>query len=274
MQHRIVGIEEEDLLRMHETEEMSPYKIAEHYGVAPTTVCNRMKEYGIKSRTRSEANRWNTKARKYSINEDFFKTWTSKSAWVLGWALGDGCFTKSRQGLRFCLSRKDKDVLYKIKKTLNSEHPIYDYTNSGYTHCEMSGICFFSKGMTLDLKALSYAEVPIVYFSDFVRGFWEAEGSVYWHRSEKLKKGGCLGLNFTQGDINILDFIQCNLKDLGIVKGGSMCSYDKTWKLTFSTNDGIALYHYMYDNCRNMTLPRKKAKFEELIKRQRGDING
>lgn len=49
---------------------------------------------------------------------------------------------------------------------------------------------------------------------------------------------------------------------------GSVHKKDNGWRLGFSVNDSIALYHFLYDNCGDLFLPRKKEKFEELMERQ------
>jgi len=50
-----VDIPKEDIRRMYWDEEMHPYQIAEKYGVHKSTITNKMKNYGIPSRTKSES---------------------------------------------------------------------------------------------------------------------------------------------------------------------------------------------------------------------------
>ena len=99
-----------------------------------------------------------------------------------------------------------------------------------------------------------------------MRGFFEAEGSVFWHKRTS-PKGGAIKSSISQNDYDILDFIYWELKELNIVNGGAMNHYKSHWKLYFSVNDSISLYHFMYDNCANNFLKRKKDRFEELIGR-------
>ena len=76
----------------------------------------------------------------------------------------------------------------------------------------------------------------------------------------------------TESDKKMLEYIHRRLREIGIVRGGSLHVNKKgVCQLTFSVKDSIALYHFMYDNSDFMFLQRKKDMFEELIGRQ---LNG
>lgn len=252
---RIEGIEEREIRHMYEEKKMSKDDIGDYYGVSHQTILRRMKEYGIETRSLSESNRI------YQINEDFFKLWTPESSWLYGWALGDGCFTNPLC-LAFLLARKDREVLEKFKATLGSEHPIEDkaaWRDDVKKHYKSSRIRFYSKALVAGIKQLSYSDIPESYFGHFLRGFFEAEGSVFWNTY--------ICSEIAQNDVEILDFILQCLHEFDIVKGGC----PQPHRLSFSVNDTISLYHYMYDDCGNMFLKRKKERFEELIAKQRSE---
>lgn len=266
---KIEGIEEWELRWLYDTKEMSIPELASYYGVSINTIWLRMKEYGISRRSFSESAKLYKHWRKYSINEDFFKTWTPESAWVYGWILGDGNITNINQ-LRITLARSDEELLYKIRTLMNSNHPVvqYDRWDKRYLkYYYSSTIVFCSKILVDDLKQLSIYDVPECYFNQFLRGFFEAEGHVGWNKREN-QNGGLLRTIFTQNNYDMLDFIYFTLKELGVVYGGSIYQTTNTWQLNFSRSDSSLLYHYMYDDCGNMFLERKKDKFEELIRRQ------
>ncbi len=251
---RIEGIEEPDLRRMYDVESMTQDEIADQYGVGHTTIANRMREYGIERRRKGED-------RMYSINQNFFKAWVPESVWLYGWAIGDGSFTGISE-LKFGISHIDREVLFKFKEVLDSEHPIYDYIERGY---KLSCVRFFSRTIVNDLKQVLYYDVPLEYFNHFLRGFFEAEGCVFWSKNKELLRGGSIALTFTQNDYEILDYIRRVLQNKRIVKGGGIYRNENTWKLHFSVLDTIPLYRFMYNDCKSMFLKRKKEKFEYLI---------
>jgi len=259
MGRRIEGIDEDDLRRMYDVEGMTEREIASYYGVSHRTIQERMKEYNIKPRLSSEVKR------QYSINHDFFKSWTPESAWLYGWAIGDGNFTR-KDYLHFRLSAIDKEVLFKFRDVLDSEHPVYDFLSHGH---EMSRIQFNSITLVKDLKRLHYRDVPRQYFKYWLRGFFEAEGSVYWHKENHNSRGGSIHASIGQNDYEILDYILQTLRDEGVIKGGSIHKLKNTWLLKFGTRDSISLCRYIYSGyCKNIYLKRKKEKFEMLMERQ------
>ena len=272
MATRIEGIEEDELRYLHDEEIMAQQEIAEYYNVSRATVWRRMIEYGIERRTKSEAfigNNNGASSRIYSINEDFFNAWTAESAWMYGWALGDGGY-RDIHNLEFGLARVDREVLEKFKSLLGSEHPIKDYeswSDKYQKYYKMSKITFSSKKLVTGLKKLTLYDVPECYFNHFLRGFFEAEGSVFWIK-RNTPKGGSIGSNISQNDEDLLDFILWCLHEFKVVERGFIYPYKNNWKMILSVNDSISLYHYMYDNCSNMYLKRKKEKFEEIIGRQ------
>ena len=259
MSQRVEGIEEEDLRRRYDVENMLQYEIADQYGVSSTTIQRRMYEYDIERRG-------NEDRRKYAINENFFDVWTKESAWLTGWAIGDGNYISSFT-LRFIIQRRDEEVLHKFKDVLLSEHciePIEIFNKRTKKTYKKSRISFNSKKLVECLRKLSYLDIPNEYIPDFVRGFWEAEGSTSWHR-------GQINSDFSQKDKTILEYIHKQLKELGIVKGGSLAVNNSWhgWRISLCKHDSIALYHFMYDNCKNMFLKRKKEKFETLLEREK-----
>ena len=58
-------------------------------------------------------------------NEDFFKKWSSEMAYVLGFFCADGSMITNKRGshyLEYYIT--DKDLIFKIKKALGSNHKI------------------------------------------------------------------------------------------------------------------------------------------------------
>ena len=242
---RKANIKKSDLRRMYEDEGMSQQEIANWYDVNNATISNRTKEFGIKARFR------------YSVNEDFFKEWTKESSWLYGWFVGDGYILEERR-LGFNLARKDKEVLYKFKKVMESEHPVKDRI---VRFGEMSYLYIGTIEMVKDLRKLSYEDVPDWHRSDLTRGFFEAEGSVFLNIDKRRNDDEHIQTNFAQKDTTILKWIWKVLRDEEVVEGGYL-----GWShLVFGESDSVSLYHYLYDDRGDLYLERKKNRFEELM---------
>ena len=259
--NHIEGIDEEDLRRMYDKEGMTQVEMGKYYGVSSPTIGRRMREFGIE-----------TGYKFYDVNEDFFKECTKESGWVYGWVIGDGSISTGKW-LAFNLSSKDKEVLYKFKNVMESDHPIKDYDNyhkkTGKTY-KLSSLLIGSVEMIKDLQKMNYEDVPDEFMRDLIRGFWEAEGSVSLH-VKKIGGNEYIMTNFSQKDPAVLEWIWGMLKDYeGVVEGGSLNKGKASggWLLVFAEADSVNLYHYMYDDCGELYLERKKNRFEELMARR------
>ena len=258
-----------DILQsMYEHKRWSLRKIADYFDVSDIFIRRRMKEFNIPTRKMDAFSDNSAIHRIYNINEDFFETWNDKSAYLFGWALGDGYIKDER--LRFHLQKGDEEILYMFRDVMGSNHPITNTThyNKQYNkQCYGSVVEFSSVRLIKGLKKLSYLDVPNEIFSHFLRGFWEAEGSVFWHKEKTNKKGGNLATSLSQNDNHILGYILSQLRGNGL-KGGFLSLHRNNWKLSFSVNESLSLYRFIYDKCNDMFLKRKKERFEELIRKQ------
>lgn len=265
MPARIEGIDEFDIDYLYNVKHLSLRRIASEYGVSYNVIYNRMEEYGIERRTNEQSTR--EANRKYSVNEDFFKTWSSEMAWVYGWVLGDGSY-KNGHSLTFNLQPRDVDVLEKIKLVMESGHPVSPQIGATYDYVMLD---ISSVQIVRDLQMLSFYAVPYEFFLDFLRGFFEAEGGVTWRSFKQYsERSGVVQATISQKNPEILEYMWGTLKDLTSIQGGSLnCrNIDEIWTLSFGTYDSIELYRFMYSNCGDLFLKRKKEKFEQLIDRK------
>lgn len=123
--------------------------------------------------------------RKYSVNEDFFKTWSNEMAWVLGMIVTDGTVVREpKKGVSFFnVVQKESELLEKIKRVINSEHKIVKYQNgNSYAHrFNVSSVKMVKDLIEFGLtpnKSLT-VEIPPVpdeFMSHFIRGGLDGDG--------------------------------------------------------------------------------------------------
>lgn len=134
--------------------------------------------------------------RKYHVNDKFFNVInTEEKAYILGFICADGHV--SNYNIQIEVAEKDIDILYKIRKALNSNHPIRDthknnpYAKSKNTTLTLKRIRINSIYLTKPLLQMGLGGkktyllnssvlkfVPKFLVRDFLRGYFDGDGNV------------------------------------------------------------------------------------------------
>ena len=214
------------------------------------------------------------------INQDFFKNWSSNMAYVLGYITADGCivFRKDRKKNPYILDITSVDLehLKKIKNVLNSGYKIGKKSGS---YAEKTCYRFQASNpvITNDLIKIGITpkktfrlrplKIPNKYFSDFIRGFFDGDGSVYIY---KVNKTSQIKASFVASSLPFIANLNQRLcKNLKIpIKS---IQQDKSefrkgkilYAICFYINDCAKLYKFMYENKPELYLERKYQIFKE-----------
>lgn len=199
-------------------------------------------------------------------------------AYVLGFFTADGNMIKNKRGAYFIsIEITDKDLLYKVRGLLGSNHKIAERKRDNKWK-KSYRIQIGSKKMFDDLtklgmepnksKTINLPNVPEEYFSDFVRGYFDGDGCVtichYKRKDRKGKKCTKILSGFISGSEKFIKSLHAALKDLAGVVGGA--SYkNRGYRLFFSNTDTRKLYNFMYNNKNDLFLVRKKKKFKKYF---------
>lgn len=255
----------EHILHLYTVQHMSVSAIAKTFKVNTSVITRILKENGIKIRNKNEY-----KIKK--VDNDFFeKIDTQEKAYILGFIYADGCITN--HALQIKISKKDIELLEKIKSVLHSDHKIGVYTNNnGYgIGNEYCAIRIQSHKIENDLKLLGIiprktktisfptnAQVPENLLRHFIRGFFDGDGSVYKHDYPAISFTGTYAMlcgikqemqKITNTQANIYPYKNKDVFDYKV--GG--------------TNQMKKIYDYLYKDA-TIFLGRKKNKFEEILK--------
>ncbi|HOU36760.1 MAG TPA: LAGLIDADG family homing endonuclease [Candidatus Omnitrophota bacterium] len=250
--------------------------IADMYNVSRVAIYKKLKQFGIRQRTKSEARLEAQKQQKlpqqfFDINERFFDDWSSDMAYVLGLLFTDGCLSKTGA---VALSINDKDLLEAVRNAMRSTHKI-EQSN----HQKSLYIFHFAReSMVERLKALGlvshksmvikFPEVPFEYLSDFLRGVFDGDGSVFFDKRNPRVQ---LVSTFVSGSQCFMADLENNLNKLGlprrkIYKHKTKNGYSYT--IAYGHKDSISLFGILYGNIGNgIFLKRKYKRFLEGINR-------
>lgn len=215
-------------------------------------------ERSIKKLSKEELSKIQSKnARKYKINEDYFKKWSSNMAYILGFWFADGCIYGGRL-FDITVHKKDKYILKKIADEFEYKGKVTDYTNR-----QACRINFSCKVMYDDLVSLggterksntiSFPNVPKEYLPDFIRGYFDGDGCIMRLKNNRVNSA------FTSGSRKFLESLLEILKEEAGVIGGSFD--DSCCSLKFGKKDTFKIGEYMYANNSDFYLKRKKEKF-------------
>jgi len=219
-----------------------------------------------------------THQRKYTLNEEFFDTWSPKMAYVLGFWFADGCM-RIEKSYRIMFSSNDFAILSDIRDALGSNAPI-----TKNNHDQAFDFRVYSKKLYAKLQELGgsrrksrimvFPYVPKEYLRDFIRGYFDGDGSVFfteYTRTKDGRRGRSLRTNFTSGSEKFLNDLMIILRDeinlpiqkLGVYNNGS------SLKLGYGTRDSDTLLNYMYYEGYQIGLIRKAAFVFKIPKYQK-----
>lgn len=221
--------------------------------------------------------------RKYSLNENYFECLDSKDkAYFLGFIYADGFITKRSSGQNILgITLAESEPLDKFKKYIDCNKPIgiYKKTNSYSDKSVEHKLALVSNKLVSDIEKLGVIEQKtlVLTFPDiseeliphFIRGYFDGDGSVFIHHDPRTKYDReylgisiCGTKEFLEGLVKHLDFLDENPCIYKEKRKETNC-----WNLKFASNiRSLNLYHYMYKDCDDLYLSRKKEIFENFIK--------
>lgn len=213
-------------------------------------------------------------------NEDFFKKWSPEMAYVLGFFAADGNMSPHSNGGRYIeFTSCDKELIEKIRHLIKSNHKISGRIRSinqkNAYRIQIGSMVLYGDLISLGLtpnKSLTvkFPKIPADYLSDFVRGYFDGDGCVYFRKNRAKDRGKLRWVfqtRFTSGSKKFLDGLHAVLKSHKICRGGCLYNKNRGYELVFSHNDGLALSRFMYDNVSaEMYLERKYKTFQKAFK--------
>lgn len=209
--------------------------------------------------------------------KEFFDRWSPHMAYVLGLFAADGCMYHSINGGHstggwyIVFYSTDLSLITLVKKLIGIRNKIEvdfrlePWKDKYFLRIVNKGLYkkFLALGMTPSKSlTLTFPTVPERFLSDFVRGYFDGDGCVYFNSEKRL-----FSTSFTSGSKNFLKKLESRLKQDSVVHGGSFIRRsDRHFVLQFSINDSRRLYNFMYPISTVPCLRRKKVIFERAFK--------
>jgi len=208
--------------------------------------------------------------RKFLLNENFFDSWSPEMAYVLGFWFADG-YMRHEKSYRIVFNSRDYNLLLQIKKCFNCGYSPKRYQRRDGIDYQL---VLYSKhlyqsllalgGMRRKSKKIKFPRIPKQYLADFIRGYFDGDGSVFYTtyiHSKTKKYRRELRSNFTSGSPRFLEDLQSVLvNNLGFLKKRiGLYNNGASRKLGYGTKDTLSLMRFMYYKGYSIGLKRKAA---------------
>lgn len=267
---KLESLTREILLDLYIKDKKSLQDIAELYSVSRVAVYKKLNKFGINQRSKSEARLEAQKQHKlpqefFQINESFFDSWSAEMAYILGLLITDGCISKTGV-VSLCIN--DLELLEKVKNVLGAEHNIMPSKHQP----NLFHFAFARKHMVERLLVLGvtpqksltvkFPAVPDEYSSNFIRGVFDGDGSVFF---DKRRKKSPLRAKFVSSSEHFIQGLSKALEILGMPSRNIYKQKTKNgWSFMFIYEhaDSAILFRILYQNAPDkLFLERKYNKF-------------
>lgn len=238
------------------------------YGLTQYMVEKILKDYGVRKRTYTEAK---DGLRKYTVNDDYFKSQSHNMAYILGLLAADGNIGKKENSINISLHQQDKEILEKINQEIQNTRPIKIYSKKD--GADQAKLQVFSSSMKKDLahyniipaKTFSLKEPSLLekkYIISYIRGYFDGDGSIYKGTSPIWSIASATG--------QLLEWMRTFLaEEYGIINNGiyhtKLSNGTIMYKLQYSGKEKLEkLFNILYVSD-SLFLQRKKEKFKSLL---------
>lgn len=199
-------------------------------------------------------------------------------AYVLGFFAADGSMYRNKRGGYFIdFAVTDFSIVQKIKQLICPKHKI-SISKKQENWSLVYRLQIGSKELFFQLERLGFTphksltlvfpKIPTQYVSDFMRGYFDGDGSVWHGATNRYRKNPSFALfaRFISGSKPFVTKLFAELKKHAGLAGGSIHFHSNAFRLQLSTIDALKLYKFIYQKNPKLYLERKKLIFDDFIK--------
>lgn len=283
----VISDSKESLIVREYTEGKTMKELSNLYSLSVYQIRKLLQGNGIRLRNRSEIKKNIDENigshRVHSLNEDYFKTWSSNMSYILGFIYADGYVIydeiERKYMLRFGLKTDDVELLLKIREELQYSGEIRlektNYQRVDGSSAQSYILAINSKKLVSSLydlglyrnKSLTkqFPDVPKEYLGDFLRGYFDGNGSV-----DSI--GENIRVRFSSGSIEFLRSIEEILYEHGLKRRNIYTGKNErknVHSLEYSSfTETTKIFSIFYKEESNLKLDRKYKRFKKLMNKK------
>lgn len=215
--------------------------------------------------------------RRYSVDEAFFEQWSRKSAWALGLLISDGHLSRTQSTVHF--SSVDRELVEKLRACMGATHTIY-VSSGGVGHLGDKPLHIVDINRqrlrsTIDALVAGRLKserdrlpcVPTDYLRDFVRGYFEGDGSIFFDEPRSNLHVQISGLTA------FIESLRARLVEAGVIKHVALYRCRQAVDTSTLHLDGaraFRLAHFMYEDAPpELLLKRKQEVYARALEWRR-----
>lgn len=166
---------------------------------------------------------------KYKVNENFFKTWSRSSSYVLGLLFADGSLEDAAyiRGKYVRLTSTDRSLIEQVRESLNSQHKVVTIppaenrkeqyllrmgSHKIYNDLENIGL-HPRKSLDMELP-----HIPYRFLSDFVRGYFDGDGCLAFEKIKNRPHNSYQLLYRSIGALKVLEFMYGKAEERNLLR--------------------------------------------------------
>lgn len=207
--------------------------------------------------------------------------WSPQFAYAIGLITADGCLLNDGRHIDF--TSKDYEQVATFRKCLNLKTKISTKrSGAGNRHyrIQFGDVLFRSFLISIGLspaksKTISSVLVPDKFFSDFLRGYFDGDGTSYSFYDSIFPKSYRFYISFISASPKFIHWLRKKMTDMVHVKGHLIHDPNTNYvQLKYAKKESIIVSRYMYHNGNRVPfLKRKHLKIQRsmhIIESRRG----
>ncbi|MBI3485659.1 LAGLIDADG family homing endonuclease [Candidatus Daviesbacteria bacterium] len=209
--------------------------------------------------------------------ESFFDSWNPNMAYILGYFTADGWISKNKRGSCYLgFTSTDKELILIVKRLMKVSNKVESYQPKGNTKLSYT-IQIGSKILFKKLESLGFTpnksltiklpNIPFNVLGHFLRGYFDGDGCASFVFRERKDRNNKLypiySVQFVSGSYRFLKALQTRLKSAINLTNGSLYTNHNCSRLTYTSNNVVKLFSFMYNQ---PGLPFLKRKYIILKK--------
>jgi intein-encoded DNA endonuclease-like protein len=198
--------------------------------------------------------------------------WSPRFAYAIGLLTADGNLSPDGRHINF--TSKDKQLVQLFRNCLRIKNKIGKKAR-GYSRekkyfvVQFGDVKFYKFLINIGLspnksKTLGILKIPNRYFFDFLRGYFDGDGTFYFYWDKRWQSSFMFYTEFISASRENINWLRDTLLKKLKIKG-HVTQYRKTYRLKYAKKESLVLLQRMYYQNNGIYLKRKYFKIQRAL---------